>query len=76
MEKPFDFKDLEERLKAKGLKQVEGLAETIATETFAWAEESCSIHPNLLVKSVGVPAVGIIKPLIMGQIDKIDGEEG
>jgi len=76
MEKPFDRKDLEARLKAKGLEKVEGLAETVAIEVLAWAEESCNIHPNLLVKSVGAPAVGIIKPILMGQIDKIDGVEG
>ena len=76
MEKPFDFKNLEDRLKAKGLVAIEGLAEIVAEETFAWAEESLAIHPNLLVKSIGTPAVQILKPLAMGAIDKIDGQPG
>lgn len=76
MEKPFDFKNLEERLKAKGLVAVEGLAEIVAGEVFAWAEESCVIHPNALVKAIGVPAIAVVKPLAMGAIDKIDGQPG
>lgn len=76
MEKPFDLKALEERLKAKGLTAVEGLAEIVAGETFAWAEESCAIHPNAIVKAIGAPAIAVIKPLAMGAIDKIDGQPG
>lgn len=76
MKEPFEMKDLEERLKAKGLTEVERLAEIVAEEVFAWAEESCSIHPNVFVKAVGLPAVGMLKPLAMGAIDKIDGMPG
>lgn len=76
MEKSFDLKNLEERLKARGLTAVEGLAEIVAEEVFAWTEESCQMHPNFLIKSMGVPAVAILKPLAMGAIDKIDGQEG
>lgn len=76
MDKPFDFKNLEERLKAKGLTAVEGLAEIVANETFDWATESCAIHPNALVKAIGVPAIAMVKPIAMGAIDKIDGQEG
>lgn len=76
MEKPFDFKDLEARLKAEGLTAVEGLAEIVAKSVFDWAKASCEIHPNALVKAIGVPAVDMIRPLAMGAIDKIDGKEG
>ncbi len=76
LEKPFDLKDLEERLKAKGLGAVEGLAEIAVTEIFNWAEESCLIHPNVFVKAVGGPAVAMLKPLAMGAVDKIDGIPG
>lgn len=76
MEKAFDLKDLEARLKAKGLVAVEGLAEIVAGETLDWASESCAIHPNALVKAIGVPAVAMLRPLAMGAIDKIDGQEG
>lgn len=76
MTKPFDMKNLTERLEARGLTALEGLAEIVAEETFAWTEESCAIHPNALVKAIGIPAVQILKPLAQGAIDKIDGVEG
>ena len=76
MEKAFDLKDLQKKLEAKGMPAVEGLAEIVAGEVFAWAEESCLIHPNSMVKALGVPAIAIIKPLAMQAIDKIDGQPG
>lgn len=76
MLKPFDLADLGAKLQAKGLPAVEGLAELVAGEVFAWAEESCAIHPNVFVKAVGVPAVAMLKPLAMSAIDQIDGVEG
>jgi len=76
MEKPFDLKDLESRLKARGLTAVEGLAEIVAEEVFDWTSESAAIHPNLLVKSVVPAAVAVAKPLAKGWIDQIDGQPG
>lgn len=76
MEKPFDLKDLEARLKARGLTAVEGLAEIVAEEVFDWTEQSALIHPNILVKSVVPAAIAVAKPLAKGWIDKIDGQEG
>lgn len=76
MEKPFDLKNLEERLKARGLTAVEGLAEIVAEEVFDWTSDSASIHPNLLVKSVVPAAVAVAKPLAKGWIDQIDGQPG
>ncbi len=76
MEKPFDLKDLEERLKARGLTAVEGLAEIVAEEVFDWTKDSAAIHPNVIIKSVIPAAIDIAKPLAKGWIDKIDGVEG
>lgn len=76
MEKPFDWKNLEERLKSKGLVAVEGLAEIVAGEVIGWTKESLSIHPNALVKGLGLPAVAVLEPMISGAIDKIDGQPG
>lgn len=76
MEKPFDTKDLAERLKAKGLPAVEGVAELAVGEVFAWVKDSLAIHPNALVKGIGLPAVAILEPLAMEQLDKIDGQPG
>lgn len=74
--KPFDLKKLEERLKARGLTAVEGLAEIIVEEVFDWTSESALIHPNLIVKSVVPAAVAVAKPLAKGWIDQIDGQPG
>lgn len=76
MEKAFDLKDLRERLKSKGLEVAEDLAEVLVSETMDWASDSCAIHPNALVKGIGIPAVAILKPLALGAVDKIDGKVG
>lgn len=76
MEKPFDLKDLEARLKARGLTSVEGLAEIVAEEVFEWTSASAAIHPNMLVKSVVPAAIAVAKPLAKGWIDQIDGQPG
>jgi hypothetical protein len=76
MEKPFDFKALAEKLKSEGLPMAEAAAEKLAAAVFAWTEESLAIHPNVLVKGIGLPAVAILKPLALGAIDKIDGQPG
>lgn len=76
MKKSFDMNDLAERLKAKGLPAIEGVAELVVGEVFQWAEDSLMIHPNALVKGIGLPAVAILKPLAMEAVDKIDGQPG
>lgn len=76
MEKPFDLKDLEARLKARGLTAVEGLAEIVAEEVFEWTEASALIHPNMLIKSIVPAAIAVAKPLAKGWIDQIDGQPG
>ena len=74
MDKPFDLKDLENRLKARGLTAVEGLAEIVAEEVFDWTSDSALIHPNLLIKSIVPAAIAVAKPLAKGWIDQIDGQ--
>lgn len=76
MVKPFDTKDLVEKLKAIGLPMAEDAAEKLAGVVFAWTKESLEIHPNVLVKSLGLPAVAVLEPLAMGAIDRIDGQPG
>lgn len=74
MKEAFDFDDLKNRLEAKGLSAVENLAEIAYKEVMDWAQESCAIHPNALVKSLGSAAVATLRPLGQEQIDKIDGD--
>lgn len=76
MEKPFDKANLVERLKAQGLPIAEEAVEAVVKELFAWTKESLEIHPNALVKAIGVPAVEILQPLALQAVDKIDGQVG
>ncbi len=75
MDKPFDTKNLVERVKAKGLDLAEDMVEMLATEVFSWTEESLAIHPNTYVK-FAIPVVQTVKPMIMEKIDNIDGKKG
>lgn len=71
----YDVKKLGARLKAKGLVVVEDGAEVFVEEVFDWATEEALASDNKVddILAVILPAV---KPFIMGQVDKIDGEEG
>lgn len=74
--KVFDFKVLGEKLAAKGLPMAEDVLEVVAKEVFAWTEESLAAHPNVYVKALGTPVIGMIKPLAFDLIDKTDGKVG
>ena len=76
MEKPFDTAALVEKLKAEGLPMAEDIAQKAVAVVFEWVSESCAIHENDLVKSIGVPAIALIKPIVDGQLDKLDGVIG
>lgn len=76
MEKAFELKALEEKLKAQGLPVLEDTVEAVVKSVFEWTEESLMIHENALVKAIGVPAVSILKPLALNAVDKIDGKVG
>lgn len=75
MTQPFDTKDLVAKLKAKGLDVAEELVATLANEVLDWTSESCLLHTNPIVK-MGAGVVSAVKPIIMEQIDKIDGQVG
>jgi len=75
MTKPFETKALVEKLKAKGLDVAEELAEVLATEVLDWTIESCAMHENTFVK-MGAPIIMAVKPIVLSQIDKIDGKIG
>jgi hypothetical protein len=75
MEKPFDFKVLQMKLKDKGMDLAEEAVKIMAEETYSWLEESLMAHPNQLLK-IGVPVLAAAKPELFKLIDKIDGKEG
>ncbi len=75
MEKPFDVKNLMERLKAKGLDAAEEVVKVVAGEAIDWSAESCALHPNAIVK-IGAGIILAAKPAVMKELDKIDGQVG
>lgn len=72
---PFAFPALEEKLKAKGMPAVEGLAEKAAEAVFEWLGDSVAAHPNPYVKFL-LPVIATVKPMAFAEIDKIDGMPG
>lgn len=75
MEKPFDMKDLVDRCKVNGLDMTEDLAKEVAGVTIDWLKESCAIHSNVLLRLFS-PMVEAVRPSIMEELDKIDGQKG
>jgi hypothetical protein len=72
MEKPFDLKDLEARLKAAGLPEVEGCARAVVESVFGWAEDSIKATPS----RIDDLALGVLSPLkswVLSKVDAIDG---
>lgn len=75
MEKAYDLKALGERLKSKGLVQLENEAQDIVKETFAWLKESAAISVNPF-DDVAATLYPMIETKIEEQVDKIDGVIG
>lgn len=73
MEKPFDLKELEKKLKEKGLPEVEGVAKGVVEAVFDWAEESVKASPSKL-DDLALVVIPPLKSLILTQVDKIDGK--
>ncbi len=70
MDKPFDIKDLEAKLKAKGMPEVEGLAKDVVGAVFDWIEESVSLTPSK-VDDMAMIAMPPLKAFVMSELDKI-----
>lgn len=75
MTKAFDTAALAERLKAKGLDVAEEAVKILVTETLDWTSESCLLHESPFVK-MGAPVILAVKPIVLEQVDKIDGKVG
>jgi len=73
MEKPFDLKALEAKLKEKGLPQVEGLARGVVEAVFEWSEESVKASPSKL-DDLALVVIPPLKSLILSKVDEIDGK--
>lgn len=72
MTKAYDLKALGEKLKAQGLPVLEDTAEKVYKATKEWAKESAVISENK-IDDVVAPFYDHLDPLVLPQIDKIDG---
>lgn len=71
----YDIKALAEKLKAKGLDVAEEAAKIIAEETLNWVAEEAVKSENK-VDDIVAPIIVAVKPWVMQQVDKIDGQVG
>lgn len=75
MEKAYDIKVLKEKLLAKGLPEIEELAEKVYEATKEWFVESAAKSENKF-DDMAVPFMGLVDGVVKPQINKIDGKEG
>lgn len=75
MEKAYDKKALVAKLKERGLDLAEEAAKDLLESTMDWIAESAILSENK-VDDIVAPLFPIIKPHLLEQIDKIDGEVG
>lgn len=75
MEKAFDLKDLQTKLVAAGLPEVEDLAEKVYGAVKAWVKESGVITESPLIK-MAAGFVDTLDGVVVPILNKIDGKEG
>ncbi|MCB0369336.1 MAG: hypothetical protein KDD45_07745 [Bdellovibrionales bacterium] len=75
MEKAYDIKDLGLKLKGKGLDVAEEAAGVVFEAVADWVIESAQLSENKIDDLVA-PILGAVKPYVLSQIDKIDGQPG
>lgn len=75
MTKPFDLADLVVRLKANGLDMVEKEAKDATSAILDWVQDSLLLQGGIAA-AVAVPAVALVKPLLLKLENGIDGVSG
>lgn len=75
MTKPFDFAELGNKLKGRGLDLAEDAAKIVAEEVIAWAKESVVLTENKFDDML-LAAFPLIEGSMKEAIDKIDGKVG
>lgn len=73
MEKAYDVKDLAARMIAKGMPEVEDMAQIAYACMKEWAIESAQLSENK-VDDVIMPALQFLDAIILPHLDKIDGK--
>ncbi len=75
MTKAFDFADLGDKLKAKGLPVLEETAKQVYEGTKEWLLESAALKGGILGGIIPV-AISAIDAFVEEKIDSIDGVKG
>lgn len=75
MDKAFDIKDLVKKCADGGLDLSEDLAVHAVKSVLSWVEESVVITPNK-IDDFALVAIPLVQPLVLKQLDKIDGKVG
>ena len=73
MEKAYDVKDLAARMMAKGMPEVEDMAQIAYVCLKEWAMDSAQLSENK-VDDVLMPALQFLDAIILPHLDKIDGK--
>lgn len=73
--KAYDLKVLLEKLKSRGLNVGEDIAKGLVEDVMSWVEESAKASATPIDDLI-VGIVGPMKPMLLSQIDKIDGQVG
>lgn len=75
MEKPYDLKDLGEKMKADGLELAEDGAGKVYKCLKAWLKESAEMSSNPF-DDVAMKFLEQADGVVLGAIDQIDGHQG
>lgn len=73
MQKAYELKDLIEIFKTNGLDIAEEAAEAAVLAMFEWLEKSALMSENKY-DDLCLAVLPLIKPLILKQVDRIDGK--
>lgn len=75
MDKPWDWSNLADRLKANGIVLAEKELKDLTNNVLDWTSESLALQGGV-VATIAVPAIALAKPYIIQLEDKIDGVVG
>ena len=73
LEKAWDLKGLALALKPHGLELGEEAAKALVDCTLCWIEESVKLSENQ-IDDFALVVIPLIKPMVLSQLDKIDGK--
>lgn len=73
MEKPFDVKDLVQKLEGMGLPLAEEAAKDLIEAVFAWSEESIKLSESK-IDDLMLALLPPMKSFLISKLDKIDGK--